>query len=232
MKKTNITSRDVQAEKTRKRIFETAFAMFKAQGFDNVTVDDICKKSDVAKGSFYHHFRSKADIIIEHKRIDEIYMKKLMELPAGMNSVEKLIFTLLFQARYAKRSGRELVRQLYKSQMVTGTYYFTSEERPFYRSLMDTIADGQKKKEIRKDLTADEITKLILIVSRGILYDWCLLDGEYDIEHIMARYFRILVEGLGNGSKKDEAKIASGSLSPNRKRPLEISKNSYRAPGQ
>lgn len=217
MKKKNITSRDIQAEKTRKKIFETAFAMFKTHGFDNVTVDDICKECGVAKGSFYHHFRSKANIIIEDKRIDEIYMKKLMELPTEMSSVEKLIFTLLFQAHYAKRSGREFVRQIYRSQMITGTCYFTSADRPFCRSILDTIAAGQKKNEIRNDLPADELTKLVLIVSRGILYDWCILGGEYDIEHIMRCYFQVLLEGLVNGTRKDGAKIASASFFQNEK---------------
>jgi TetR/AcrR family fatty acid metabolism transcriptional regulator len=65
MKKENLTSRDLQAMETRRKIFNTAAQLITEKGFDNVTVEEICKQSGVAKGLFYHYFNSKADIVIE-----------------------------------------------------------------------------------------------------------------------------------------------------------------------
>lgn len=49
MKKENLTSRDLQAMETRRKIFNTAAQLITEKGFDNVTVEEICKQSGVAK---------------------------------------------------------------------------------------------------------------------------------------------------------------------------------------
>ncbi len=76
MKRTSITSRDLQAQATRERIVTVAVRLIAAEGFDNVTIDDITKEAGIAKGLFYHYFKSKSDIIIEtYTTIDAIFRK-------------------------------------------------------------------------------------------------------------------------------------------------------------
>lgn len=193
----NISSRAIQAQKTRDKIFQTAVDMISQHGFDNVTIDAICRESGVAKGSFYHYFKSKDDIIIlTYENIDKAYENKMMKLPAEMGSIEKIIFSVMFQANYAKRSGVEPVRQIYRSQVEYGTTYFISEERPLFKSLCNIISVGQQKSEIRTDLTAPDLTRFILSISRGIIYDWCLHNGSYDIEDYMKSHFPLVINSL------------------------------------
>ncbi len=197
MGKKGPTKRDLQAEKTRQKILETAVEMIRTHGFDNITVDDICKQSKAAKGSFYHYFKSKDDIIIEmYRDYDNSYMSTFSELPPTMTSIEKLLFTYKNMGMRAKARGAEYVRQIYKSQIYTGTKYFISEERPLFKVIHETIADGQKNNEIRRDLTTKELTRLILIFSRGVVYDWSLHEGDYDIEEAIEKYFRIILTGI------------------------------------
>lgn len=44
---------------TRTKLLEAARDVIRAQGFAATTVDDICAKAGVSKGSFFHHFESK-----------------------------------------------------------------------------------------------------------------------------------------------------------------------------
>jgi TetR/AcrR family transcriptional repressor of nem operon len=46
----------------RTRLLEAARDMILAKGFAATSVDDICRKAAVTKGSFFHHFRSKEDL--------------------------------------------------------------------------------------------------------------------------------------------------------------------------
>ena len=197
MKNKTLSSRALQAQKTRDKIFQTAVDMISQHGFDNVTIDDICRKSGVAKGSFYHYFKSKDDIIIlTYENIDNIYERKLKKLPAETGSIEKIIFTVMYQAIFAKRSGVESVRQIYRSQVEYGTTYFISEERPLFKLLCNIISVGQQKNEIRTDLTADELTRFFLALSRGIIYDWCVHNGSYDIEKVMDSHFHLIINNF------------------------------------
>jgi len=47
----------------RKELVDTAERLFLEKGYDRTTVDDIVAAINVAKGTFYHYFKSKADIL-------------------------------------------------------------------------------------------------------------------------------------------------------------------------
>jgi len=193
MKKENLTSRDLQAMETRRKIFNTAAQLITEKGFDNVTVEEICKQSGVAKGLFYHYFNSKADIVIEtYMDVDNKFSAEVMALPAT-TPYDRVIYAVSFQARYAKAKGLEFVKQIYKHQLDTGTAFFISEDRAFFRLIRDAIREGQQKNQLRSDFSAEVLTRLVLSISRGITYDWCLHDGDYDIEEVMRRSFLMLL---------------------------------------
>jgi len=48
---------------TRKRLLESALALFSRNGIYNTTVEEITEAADVGKGTFYEHFPSKTAII-------------------------------------------------------------------------------------------------------------------------------------------------------------------------
>ncbi len=49
---------------TKEKLIETAATLIWKSSYGSVSVDDICKAADVKKGSFYHFFKSKADLAI------------------------------------------------------------------------------------------------------------------------------------------------------------------------
>ena len=51
--------RERKKEETKDRIFKAAFALFKRQGVEATTIDEICEKADVAKGTFFNYFPHK-----------------------------------------------------------------------------------------------------------------------------------------------------------------------------
>lgn len=52
-------------DRTRAEIFRSAMDLFAARGFDAVTVEQICAAADVARGTFFLHFPSKAALLVE-----------------------------------------------------------------------------------------------------------------------------------------------------------------------
>jgi TetR/AcrR family transcriptional repressor of nem operon len=49
---------------SRTKLLEAALAMFRAKGYAATTVDDICAKAALTKGSFFHHFKSKEELVL------------------------------------------------------------------------------------------------------------------------------------------------------------------------
>jgi AcrR family transcriptional regulator len=192
-----VSTRKQKASATRNRIYTTAFDLIRQYGFDNVTVDEICRQSGVRKGAFYHHFKSKDDIVIEaYNIIDDDFLKEAAHLPPDTGCFGRILFTVRFQAHRAATEEVVLVRQIYKSQIDTGTSFFMSPERPFYRMIRDALAEGQSSGEFNAEMDPDDQTRLVLSISRGIIYDWCMEDGSFDIETFMDRSFTLFLKGL------------------------------------
>lgn len=49
---------------TKQKLIDTAIALIWQSSYGAVSVDDICKASDVKKGSFYHYFPSKSALAV------------------------------------------------------------------------------------------------------------------------------------------------------------------------
>jgi TetR/AcrR family transcriptional repressor of uid operon len=58
-------SRARQRADTRERIFEAAVREFRDVGFSAAQIDQIAKKAGVARGTFYFHFSTKDDVLLE-----------------------------------------------------------------------------------------------------------------------------------------------------------------------
>ena len=58
-----VVARRVQyAEATRRALLDAARDLFAAEGYVDVSIDEICQRAGVTKGALYHHFRDKRDL--------------------------------------------------------------------------------------------------------------------------------------------------------------------------
>lgn len=191
------TRRQKQAEATRQRIFETARRLVMEHGFENVTVDKICSESGVAKGGFYHHFSSKDDIVTEtYRLLDGRFATARGKLSVEVGPRRKIEFTTDFMAAEAVQHGVIFCRQIYRSQLEHGTEFFTSPKRPFYNFIYEAMEEARLLNQIRSAMEARELTRLVLTLARGVIYDWSLHAGSYDIIITMSHSVNTLLDGL------------------------------------
>ena len=52
------------AHESKLKLIEAATDVIRAKGYAATTVDDICHRAGVTKGSFFHHFKSKDDLAV------------------------------------------------------------------------------------------------------------------------------------------------------------------------
>lgn len=177
-----LTNRQIQAINTKKKIYSAAYKLMLEKGYENLTIKDICSKSDVSVGAFYHHFKSKEFIIVElYKEMDEhfdtVVAKELELLPTK----DKMTSLINHQATFVIFAGIDAAIQIYKSQMTIGNDFFLSPERAMIRQIREVVAENQEANLFVTDMSADEITDEILVIFRGLVYDWCIKDGSYDL---------------------------------------------------
>ena len=53
---------------TKEKLMQVGFDLMWDNSYGSVSVDDICKRAGINKGSFYHFFPSKADLVVVSTR--------------------------------------------------------------------------------------------------------------------------------------------------------------------
>ncbi|HXZ86144.1 MAG TPA: TetR/AcrR family transcriptional regulator [Myxococcota bacterium] len=54
-----------RSERSRRRILDSARAVFFEQGFERANLDEVARRAGLAKGTIYRHFDSKAELYVE-----------------------------------------------------------------------------------------------------------------------------------------------------------------------
>jgi AcrR family transcriptional regulator len=199
MAENRITKRKQQALNTRRKIFDTAIKLFAKKGYERVTVDDICRKAGVSKGSFYNHFKSKDQVIIEEfLKIDDYYQEVLEKVENRGDYTDKLIELSKLSLKYINDQGLRTIKVAYYSQISPGVKLspVADPKRVLYRMAEQLVREGQEKGEIRSDLSSTDIAYTFIRCIRGIIYEWCLQNGRFDLEEAGDNLRMIFIEGL------------------------------------
>ena len=184
---------------TKSRIVSAAWKLFYEYGYDNTTVDDIVEASQTSKGSFYHYFESKDALLGSLSYLfDEKYDEVMETMNPDLNPVEKLIYMNreLF-LMIENTVSVSLLSQLFSTQLITkGERHLLEPDRTYYKLLRQIATEGQKSGFFRTDLSVNDITKAYAVYERGMMYDWCLCNGNYSLCQYSQQMLPLFLSGL------------------------------------
>lgn len=191
-------SRKKQAELTKDKLLSVSFKLIKAQGFYQVKISDICEEANVSTGAFYHHIKSKAGIVIEgYAQCDRYFSETVYPLLKDRCDLDAVLEYVEHQMKYAEDFGVDICIQIYKAQLTEGTEFFLSQERGLTNGLISILKNLQAKKIIQNQKDAETIANEILVISRGVLYNWCQQNGQYNVRkfarEIVSNYIKAYI---------------------------------------
>ncbi len=183
---------------TKGKIIVAAWKLFYEQGYDNTTVEEIIEESGTSKGSFYHYFGGKDELLSSLSYLfDEKYEELMQDLDPEMNAVDKLIFLNceLF-SMIENGIAIDLLAQLFSTQLVTkGEKHLLDHNRTYYKVIRSIVIQGQQKGEINERFSVNEIVKAYALYERALMYDWCICGGEYSLKRYSAQMMPMFLEG-------------------------------------
>ena len=182
---------------TKGKIINAAWDLFYEQGYEHTTVEEIIEKSETSRGSFYHYFEGKDALLSSLSYMfDEKYEELTEQLTEDMHSFDKLMFLnreLFFMIENS--ISLDLLAKLYSSQLTTkGERHLLDHNRIYYKLLRSIFSEGQKKGEITKELSVNELVRVYALCERAFLYDWCLSNGDYSLTKYAGEMFPIFLE--------------------------------------
>ena len=192
-------SRKQQAENTRRKVAETALRLYASSGYDQVAVDDICREAGVSKGTFYVYFASKDQVLVEEfLALDRSYLDLLSEIDKIDTVTGRLLAFGRYSLRHISGLGKDYLKVAYSSQMAPGRgpSPLASQARASHEIALRLVAEAQESGELRSDLPAEEIALALVRSIRGVVIEWCLLDGGFNLERAGEPLLKILLDGL------------------------------------
>lgn len=170
--------------KTKQKIIDVAWALFREKGFEKTTVDDILKGANVSKGTFYHYFNGKDALLSTLADLfDEFYHELHDTIDPELNSVDKLVYICASCHRLIENAvDFELLTTLYSSQVrLNGDRHLLDNTRYNYLLVREVIAEGQRRGQIISDIPAYKIEHYFMLCIRAIIYDYCISEASYSL---------------------------------------------------
>lgn len=196
--KTATTKKGMQ---TREKIFQVALGLIKDRGYDQTTLVDICKAAGIASGTFYHHFASKQDILVEFvKEESRNLMNYYQSLPKD-SYAQAFLQIIDFQASYFERKGTEFVANFYAIMLLSNNSVYNYGEFSLIPIIYDCFEKGQKQGEFTGEFPPEYMFELAISLLYSTTSFWCMdpsgLDLRQDIRSRMENLLKLLSPARG-----------------------------------
>ena len=169
-----------------KQIIEVAIKLIAEHGIQHLTIKNIAEKIGVSEPALYRHFKNKFDIlkaVIEYFKIKmQPAFEKLEEADGSLKGIENFILEHfeIFNLNH------DLARVIFSESN------FQNEEKLIIqlnrmmnysrRILEDAINSGQISGEIRVDIDASSIVRIIIGSMRLLVTQWSMSDMVFDLK--------------------------------------------------
>ena len=195
--------REEKREATRQEILTAARAQFLEKGYDATSVDDLALAANVAKGTFYYHFNSKDELLhaLQELVMEEFAAQARQKLTKGISPLKVLSEFVSEMAKW-NEANSDLSRAVFAekfsrfSQKGHGDHCAIEEKkRKFVSLIVELITLAQKAGEIRTDVGADDLVRVILPPIMYTTATW-LFNPEGSLSERLERSLALVLEGV------------------------------------
>ncbi len=175
----------VRSERTQKALYDAASTLMHDYGYDYLTVQNICKLAGVTTGAFYHHFHSKDDILclFLNKGYEAFIENRNVCLPE--DPLARLTELCVLYAAHNESNGVEFVSNYYSTKNKSLNTIGLSPEDMYvssnYRARYDSLIAAREAGQIPADTDCVSLNEDICSLTKGIIFDWCLSNGGFDL---------------------------------------------------
>ena len=192
-----LSKQQLKSKETKGRIFRAAKTILQEKGYEALSIKNICEEAGVSNGSFYHHFKTKDDLLSYYIEEQPNINPDLLDIPKSADEVKSaIVYVYLNYVHYCQELGVEFMANYYtpKNQSLNP---LIRTERPYpivtvHNYLQKSIGAGI----ISPNQDIEDITTDIRMIVIGYVFEWCLKEGNADFEGNMKRSLESYMNGV------------------------------------
>ncbi len=175
------------AENIRKQVTEVAVRLFREQGYENVSVNDICKAADIARSTFYLNFSSKKDII--EKMLADVRLNReeiFTEFIAAKNDFERMWILCCRYLAVAESNGPEVTGALLRLDLL-GEINILDTVHTIDDWFVQMAKNAQVSGVMLSPEPAEMLAPLGVDIAYYTTYEWCRQKGSFNLRQVVRR---------------------------------------------
>ena len=107
--------RERKKAKTRQAIQDHALRLFREQGYDRTTVEQIAEAAEVSPSTFFRYFPTKEDVVL-YDALDPLLIEAFGRQPQGIPSIEAM--RIAMHEVWGRLSAEQIAEQAQRGQLV------------------------------------------------------------------------------------------------------------------
>lgn len=187
----------LKSKETKEKIFNAAKEIIQKNGYEDLSIKNICEKAEVSNGSFYHHFKTKDDLLSYYIENQPTVDPDLLELPASKEEAsEAIVSVYLNYANYCKELGVEFVAGYYNPHnQALNPSIRTERAYPIVtvqKYLEKAVASGNISLKLDISAVVYDIRMIVI----GNVFDWALQKGNSNFDENIKRSLSHYLQGV------------------------------------
>ncbi|MBQ6807553.1 MAG: TetR/AcrR family transcriptional regulator [Firmicutes bacterium] len=187
--------------KTKEVIYKTMMKMLREDTYENLTVRNIAETAGISIGTFYHYFNGKDELL-------SYYLRKVFDIDTVREEVAadgdikaELLRVYEIYLGYFKEAGVEYISNFYNSR----NQYLNTRRRIGQADViqdqaaalvMELLIAAQYNGYIPLDTDVEDTTNDLCVITKGVVMDWCLNQGNTDIIAYIRKMIGIYIDSL------------------------------------
>lgn len=185
------------SEKTQQKLMQAVIRLAREKNYETITVQDICSAAGVSTGSFYHQFRSKDELVHEaYQNVDWLLTKEFVAESSQLPPLGALDRLLRLYITYVQESIGLIIAQYYQVLLKNSNIPRYDPNRPYCREIRRLLTLAMEQGAISTRYNPEYLTWSVMRLVRGLLFDWVIQGGSYNLTERYALDYEILTRGL------------------------------------
>lgn len=190
-----LSKRQIQGQNSRDKLLDAATRLFHENGYQAVTVNDICEAAQLTKGAFYHHFDSK-EALYQHLYTPQLDTYLASHFSISEDADGKTLLLALADATlsFSEEIGREMTSLSITVMLSRGTSHLFTEGRVHTRLLHQALSQSQAGNQLKCEGSEHELMLIYSCLMVGFLVKWASLADEsnFDWHNLLQREMQLM----------------------------------------